>query len=282
MHAQELQCQVTINTSRIQNSVTRIFESMRNDIMDFMNSRSWTNDTYTANEKIQCNLFITINEQLTNTKFTATIQVQSNRPVYNSAYSSPILNINDTQFEFEYMENTQINFSPDQHRNNFTSVLAYYAYLIIAHDYDTFRKNGGTPYYNLAQRVVNNAQSAAEPGWRAFESTQNRYWIVENILNSPFIPMRECLYEYHRNGLDKMYNDPIEGRANITRALEKLNQVHQTNPSSYNVQIFFQAKSDEVVGIYSNAQPTEKNTIYNLLQRIDAGNVKKYSSLKDP
>lgn len=279
--AQELQCQVTVNTSRVQSNVMRIYESMQNDIRDFMNSRKWTSDNFTATEKIQCNLFITITEQIGTTKFKATLQVQSSRPIYNSSYNSAVLNINDNQFEFEYVENTALNFSPDQFRSNLTSVLAFYAYFIIATDYDTFSKNGGTPYYSLARQVVNNAQSAAQSGWRAFESNQNRYWLVENILNSPFIPFRECLYEYHRLGLDIMYNDPIEGRTNISRALEKIKRVHQTNPSSYNVQVFFQAKADEAVGIYSNAQPTEKAQILSILQLVDAGNLKKYNTLKN-
>lgn len=279
--AQELRCNVTINTLQVQTSVTRIYESMRNDIRDFMNSRKWTNDEFGSTEKIVCDIYINIIEQVGTTKFTASIQVQSSRPVFNSGYNSPILRINDNDFEFDYIENTALNFSPDQHRNNLTSVLAFYAYLIIGYDYDSFSKNGGTPYFSLAKQVVNNAQSAPQKGWRAFESNQNRYWIAENILNSTFQPFRDCMYKYHIQGLDNMYNDPINSRSNITDALENLKRVHQSNPTSYTVQIFFQAKADEVVGVYSNAQPMEKSKVFDILQLVDPGNFQKYNKLKN-
>ena len=279
--AQELRCNVTINTLQVQTSVTRIYESMRNDIRDFMNSRKWTNDEFGSTEKIVCDIYINIIEQVGTTKFTASIQVQSSRPVFNSGYNSPILRINDNDFEFDYIENTALNFSPDQHRNNLTSVLAFYAYLIIGYDYDSFSKNGGTPYFSLAKQVVNNAQSAPQKGWRAFESNQNRYWIAENILNSTFQPFRDCMYKYHIQGLDNMYNDPIYSRSNITDALENLKRVHQSNPTSYTVQIFFQAKADEVVGVYSNAQPMEKSKVFDILQLVDPGNFQKYNKLKN-
>lgn len=277
---QELLCNVTINT-KVQSSVTRIYKSMKNDIRDFMNNRSWTTDKFSQSERIKCNIFITINEQVGTTKFNASIQVQSSRPVFNSAYSSPIINLKDNEFSFEYIENTALTFSPDLYRDNLSSVLAYYAYIIIGYDYDTFGKSAGTPYFMMAKEVVNKAQSAPTSGWRAFESDQNRYWIVENILNSQFEPFRECLYQYHRLGLDVMYDDPIEGRSEITAALEKLVKVHRASPASYNTQIFFKAKADEVVGIYSNAQPMEKAQVYNILQTLDPTNLDKYAKLKD-
>lgn len=281
IHGQELRCNVTIKTAQVQTSVTRIYESMRNDIRDFMNSRKWTNDEFGSTEKIVCDIFINILDQVGTTRFTASIQVQSSRPIYNSGYNSPILSINDNSFEFEYVENTPLIFSPDQHRSNLTSVLAFYAYVIIGSDYDSFSKNGGTSYFALAKQIVNNAQSAPEKGWRAFESNQNRYWIAENILNSTFQPFRDCMYEYHRLGLDNMYNNPIDSRQYISQALEKLKRVHQANPTSYTVQIFFQAKADEVIGIYSNAQPMEKSKIFDILQLVDPGNLQKYNKIKN-
>jgi len=278
---QELNCRVTVRTNNVQSSVTRIYESLRNDIRDFMNNQNWTQDRFGASEKINCNIFITIEEQVGTTKFKASIQVQSSRPVFNSAYSSPVINLKDNDFDFEYMENTAMTFSPDQFRNNLTSVLAYYAYLIIGYDYDTFSKSAGTQYFMLAKQIVDQAQSAPSQGWRAFESDQNRYWLVENILNSQFVPFRECLYEYHRRGLDMMYDDPIDARNNITKALEKLLKVHRAKPASYNTQVFFKAKADEVVGIYSNAQTMEKSQVYNILQTVDPANFDKYTKLKN-
>ena len=277
---QELLCEVTIRT-KVQSSVTRIYDSMENDIRDFMNNRTWTQDRFGAAEKIKCNILITIDEQVGTTRFGASILVQSSRPVFNSAYNSPILSLTDKDFDFEYLENSSMNFSPEQYRNNLTSVLAYYAYLIIGYDYDTFRESAGTPYFVIAKKIVDQAQSAPSQGWRSSESNQNRYWLVENILNSQFIPFREFLYQYHRLGMDVMYDDPNDARNNITKALEKLLKVHRASPASYNTQVLFRAKADEVVGIYSNAQPMEKAQVYNILQTIDPANFDKYSKLKD-
>jgi uncharacterized protein YutD len=278
---QELLCNVTVRTNNVQSSVTRVYESLRNDIRDFMNNQNWTNDRFSAAEKIKCNIFITIEEQVGITKFKASIQVQSSRPVFNSGYSSPVLNLQDNEFDFEYVENTALTFSLDQFRSNLTSVLAYYAYIIIGYDYDTFSMSAGTPFFMDAKQIVDKAQSSPQPGWRAFSSDQNRYWIVENILNSQFKPFRECLYQYHRLGLDEMYNDVVKGRENTTSALEKLLVVHRASPTSYNTQIFFKAKADEIVGIYSNAQSMEKTKVYNILQTIDPANMDKYQKLKD-
>ena len=277
---QELECRVTVNT-KVQSSVTRVYETMKDDILNFMNNRAWTNDRFGSSEKIKCNIYITIDKQIGTTDFEATIQVQSSRPVYNSSYSSPILNIRDNKFKFKYMDNTTMNFSPEQFRSNLTSVLAYYAYLIIGYDYDTFGKSAGNPYFLLAKEVVDKAQTSGSSGWKSSESDQNRYWIVENILNGQFAPFRECLYEYHRLGLDEMYNDPIEGRRNISISINKLLKVHRSNPASYNTQIFFKAKSDEIVGIYSSAMPTEKSEIYSILEIIDPVNLDSYNKLNN-
>jgi hypothetical protein len=279
--SQELLCNVTVRTNNVQSSVTRVYESLRNDIRDFMNNRNWTDDRFGSAEKIKCNIFITIEEQVGTTRFKASIQVQSSRPVFNSSYSSPLLNLKDNDFSFEYVENTALSFSLDQYRGNLSSVLAYYAYIIVGYDYDTFSKSGGTPYFMKAKQIVNKAQSSGQPGWRAFDSDQNRYWIVENILNSQFVPFRECLYQYHRLGLDVMYDDPNDGRNSITKALKKLLVVHRSTPVSYNTQIFFKAKADEIVGIYSNAQPAEREEVYNILQTVDPANLDKYQKIKN-
>lgn len=282
IYGQELKCNVTVRTSQQQQTtVTRVYESLRNDIRDFMNSSKWTNDEFSSTERIVCDIYINIVNQTGTSKYIATIQVNSSRPIYNSGYNSPMLNIMDNEFEFNYVENTPLIFSLDQHRDNLTSVLAFYAYIIIGYDYDSFSKNGGNTYFSNAKQIVNNAQSVPQKGWRATESNQNRYWIAENILNSSFQPFRDCMYQYHRLGLDNMYNDPTNSRQNISEGLEKLKRVHRTDPSSYTMQIFFQAKADEVVGIYSNAQPMEKSKVFDILQLVDPGNFQKYNKLKN-
>lgn len=278
--AQELKCQVQVNSNQIQGSVTRIFESMESDIRDFVNNQRWTNDNFKPDERIKCNMLITISSTSGNSGYQATLQVTSSRPVFNSDYESPILNINDQDFTFQYVENTSMIFSPDQFRDNLTSVLAYYAYLIIGYDYDTFSLKGGNPYFNLAQQIVNGAQNTAYSGWRALDSDRNRYWIVENLLAGNFSPLREAYYQYHRLGLDKMYDDVNSGRNNITSSLELIQKVHQSKPLAYATQIFFQGKSNEIVNIYSEAATQEKTRVYNILQKVDPGNISKYNKLK--
>ena len=278
--AQELFCDVQVNAGQIQGSVTRIFESMQTDIRDFMNNRAWTGDRYRDEEKIRCNILITLAERVGNNGYTGTIQVTSTRPVYNSDYESPMMNIRDQEFSFTYEENTILEFSPDQFRSNLTSVLAYYAYLIIAYDYDSFSLKGGDEYFNLCRQIVNNAQNAPGGGWRAFDSDKNRYWIIDNMLAGNFISMRDAIYKYHRQGLDKMYDSVIEGRTNITQALELIRKVHQAKPLAYATQVFFQAKADEIVNIYKTAPDQEKERVFGILSQIDPGNLSKYNALK--
>jgi len=276
--SQDLKCNVTINTSKLQGAIERTYTSMKNDIRDFMNNRKWSKDKFRPVEKIECNLFITL-ESKNGNRYAATIQVQSSRPVFNSDYVTGILNINDSKFDFEYVENSSLQFSVDRFSSNLTSVLAFYAYIIVGYDYDTFSPEGGTYYLSQAKQIVNNAQSAREGGWSAFDSDKNRYWIAENILNNTFKSFRDCMYKYHLQGLDEMYDDPIQGRTNITKALNLLKKVHQINPSSYTLKIFFDSKADEIVGIYSNASPVEKKEIFNILQLVDPANLDKYNKL---
>lgn len=280
-NAQELNCQVQVNSNQIQSSVTRIFESMESDIRDFVNNQRWTNDNFKPDERIKCNMLITLNSTSGNNGYEATIQVTSSRPVFNSDYESPILSINDQNFTFQYLENTPLIFSPDQFRDNLTSVLAFYAYLIIGYDYDTFSMKGGEPYFDLAQQIVNGAQNTAYSGWRALDSDRNRYWIVENLLVGNFSPLREAYYNYHRLGLDKMYDDVNTGRSNITSSIELIEKVHQTKPLAYATQVFFQGKANEIVNIYSEGSSQEKTRVYTVLSRVDPGNLSKYNKLKN-
>lgn len=281
IQAQELLCQVQVNYSQIQGSVPQLFESMESDIRDFINNRQWTNDEFKTEERIRCNMLITLNSREGNDRYNATIQVTSSRPVFNSDYQSPILNINDQNFEFQYVQNTPLIFSPDQFRSNLTSTLAFYAYLIIGYDYDSFSLKGGDPFFNIAQQIINSAQSAAGSGWRANDSDRNRYWIIENLLAGNFIPLREAMYKYHRLGLDKMYGSVIEGRSEIITSIELIKKVHQSKPSAYATQIFFNAKADEIVNIFTPASPQEKNRVYSVLQMVDPGNLNKYNKLKN-
>lgn len=276
--AQELNCQVSVIAPQIQSTPKRIWKSMETSIYEFMNNRRWTSDNFGIEERIECSILITINEQ-SGTAFSGSIQVTSNRPVYRTDYQSPVMNMLDNDVAFTYLENTRIDFSIDRFSNNLASILAYYAYIMIGMDYDTFSLEGGSEYYNLAQQIVNTASSSSASGWKAFENNKNRYWVVDNILHTTFKPFRQCLYMYHKEGLDVMYEEVEDGRTKIFQSLEGLKTVHQMKPASYNLQVFFNAKSDEIVNLFSKAPTTQKTKLFNTLQVIDPGNISKYQQI---
>ena len=277
--SQELNCEVEVNASQIQLSDKRIFETLETEIFSFMNTTKWTDDQFTFDERIECSIFINITERVSNERFKATIQVQSRRPVYNSSYNSVVLNILDRDFEFTYLEYQAFEFSVNTFSTNLTSVLAYYAFVIIAFDYDTFSEEGGTPYFRLAQTVVNNAQTTSEAGWRAFDGDRNRYWLVENILSQTFNPLRKTAYTYHRKALDTMTEDMESATGTILKSLEDLKTIHSIKPSSYNMQVFFRAKVDELVNIFSKATNPQKAQFLQLVNKIDPANGKKYQKI---
>ncbi len=277
--AQELNCNITILTPQLQSAQQKVFETLELTAEEFLNNRKWTNDDFSLEERIEVNIQITVLEELSITTFKGSIQVQSSRPVYNSDYKTPLFFVNDNDFQFSFLENTIVQFSPDQHRDNLSSVLAYYAYMIIGMDYDSFSPKGGTPYYLKAQQIVNNAQNAGELGWRSSEGQRNRFWIVENILNQTFSPLRDCFYTYHRQGFDLLFDDPETARLNIAESLLALRRIHQIKPSSYNMQIFFYPKVDEIISLFTPVPPEEKTRVYNLLRLVDPGNIQDYERM---
>lgn len=280
IYSQELNCQVSVIAPAIQGTQTRIFETLQTSIREFMNNRKWTKDNFSIEERIECSILITINDgSATSTSFGGTIQVQSSRTVFNSNFLSPLLNILDNSFTFGYIENTNLDYSPEQFRSNLTAVLAYYAYMIIGYDYDSFSPEGGTPYFQIAQNIVGQAQNTSEGGWKSFEGDKNRYWLVENILQPQFKPLRACLYQYHRGGMDIMYDKSPQARQVIAASLDGLKTVHQAKPLSYNMQSFFLAKNDEIVNIFKPAPSAEKAKVFGIVSKIDVANISKYQSL---
>lgn len=277
--AQELNCKVQVLSQQIQGTDKRVFTTLQTAIFEFMNNKKWTNDQFKLDERIDCSILINVTERPSTDQFVATIQVQSRRPIYKSSYNSVLLNYNDNDFQFTYLENQPLEFNENQFTTNLTSVLGFYAYLIIGMDYDTFSMNGGTTYLQKAQNIVNQAQNTSEPGWRAFESNKNRYWLINNMLDAPFINIRECMYNYHRKGLDEMVSNKEGGRANILEALESLRKVHQARPLSFAMQVFFNAKSDEIINIFSGAFSDEKSKVVTLLNDIDPTNSNKYQKI---
>ncbi len=277
-NAQELNCQVTVNANQIQGTdIKQITDQMQKVIFDFMNNTRWTKDNFTQQEKVDCSIFITLDSRPSTDIFTGAIQVQSRRPTFKSAHYSTVFNWDDKDFQIQFQQFTQLDFNINNFQNNLTSILAYYAHVILAIDYDTFSPLGGTEYWQKAQLIVQNAQNAAEPGWRSNEkTTRNRYWLVENTLQPVFQGIRDCMYAYHRTGLDIMHEKVDEGRANIVKALNLLKPVYQARPASFNMQLFFNAKNDELINIFKGGFPDEKSSIVETLTTLDPSNTTKY------
>ena len=276
LRAQELQCEVSVISPQVANIEASIFESLEEAIREFINGRRWTNDDFQFEEKIECTMQITVSEAVNPTNFKGSIQVQSSRPVFNSDYKTPMLLVIDGDFEFSWDGSSTIQFSPDQYRDNLSSILAYYAYMILGMDYDSMGLEGGTPHYLKAQTIVANAQNSGRSGWKAGQSQQNRYWLVENMLSQTFRPVRNCLYYYHRKGWDLIFDNLEEARLTMADALIEMRQTHRIRPSSYNLQLFFLAKSDEILQLFGPAPQPEKTRLLPVLKQMDPGNISKY------
>tara|TARA_B100000795_G_scaffold19664_1_gene13071 strand:+ start:10762 stop:11655 length:894 start_codon:yes stop_codon:yes gene_type:complete len=279
-NSQELLCEVSVLSPKAQEENVAVYDILKSSIEEFMNSRKWTDDDYEFYERIECNIQITIKNAISQTQFDASIQIQSSRPVYNSDYKTPVFIANDNDFSFSFQPNTLIQFSTDQHRDNLSSVLGFYAYYILGMDYDSYSPLGGTDNFLKAQQVVSNCQNAGESGWRPSENKRNRYWLVENILSQTFAPLRDINYTYHRQGFDLMYSSADAIRTRIVDDLNTLRSIHQIKPTSYNMQLFFIAKSDEILNIYRDSSEDEKRRVRDLLMVIDPGNISKYERLR--
>ncbi len=276
--AQELNCSVQVITPQLQTADPKIFDDMKKTITEFMNNRKWTADTYTQNERIECTFLISITKELLADKYQAQVTIQSNRPVFNSGYNSTIFNWVDKDWTIEYAQYQTLDFNENSITSELSSLLAYYAYIIIGLDYDTFSPKGGAPYFAKAQNIVNLNTNAATKGWKAMEQ-RNRYWLVENLMNAKYDLGHTAIYKYHREGIDKMYDDLENGRKAVLSSFSLLDKLNQENPNSMFIQLFFTAKVDEIVNIFSQAPPIEKTQVINLVSKMDAANSSKYQKI---
>lgn len=278
--ANELNCKVTVNADQISGTSKSIFETLEKAITEFVNERQWTDFEYAVEERIECSMMIIVNNY-NNGAFSCNLQIQANRPVYGTNYKSPVYSFNDPNFAFIYNENDPLNFDETSFSQNLTAVIAYYAYMIIATDLDSFSPLGGSSIYKKAENIVNQAQSTNESGWRAFEDNQNRYAIISNILDDAMTDCRKYIYTYHRLGLDEMAISPAKSRATITEGLKTLKTVYKNHPSSSVVLTpFLEAKLDEIINIYSKGSTDECNTAYDVLSYIIPTSQHRYNSLK--
>jgi hypothetical protein len=283
LRAQELNCQVNIIAApglQVGPVEKEIMTELELSIYDFMNNTRWTTDLYQIEERINCNIMITINEMPSATQFNGKMQIQSSRPVYNSGYNTVLFNFEDNDIGFTYLRNSALLFSIDQYRDNLTSILAFYAYMIIGYDYDSFELKGGTKYFNKAQIIAGNAKNSGDPGWATSAGKKNnRFWMVDNVLQSVFEPIRQTYYDYHRLGFDIMYDDMVNGRKAVLGSLQLLDKVQRARPGSLNLQIFLTSKSAELINLFSQAEITEKNAVVSVLKKLDPTNSSKYQEI---
>jgi hypothetical protein len=277
--AQEFNCQISVIAPQVANAQPRVFQTLEVAIKEFFQNRRFTNLNFAPSERLDINLLLTISSQPAPDRFEGTLQVIYVRPVFGSDYNSPILDLVDNEVKFNFLENTQIEFAPERFLNNLSSILGFYAYFVLGVDADTYAPLGGTDFYNQAQQVLNNAQSTSEPGWKAFEDQRNRYWLLDNQLQPVFRPFRDLLYTYHREGMDTMTEDAAASRRLIAAQIEKLKSVHQAKPASYNLQVFFNAKYNELVELFKQGDPQEKTKVFNTLQIIDPGHISQYQGI---
>jgi hypothetical protein len=282
--AQELKCNVTLNSTQIQGTNRQVFNTLRDAIADFVNNTNWTNNVFEVNERIECNMLFNITEQQSGDVYKGTLQIQSRRPIHGSSYNTIMLNYVDIVIQFKYAEFDPLEFSENTHISNLASILAFYAYIVIGLDYDSFSPEGGTPYFLKADKIVNNAQVSADPGWKASESQarKNRYWLINNIISSDYSSLRDFNYKYHRLGLDVMDQSIDRGRLVIKDAVLELEKFYNSKPDPFvfYFQVVLDSKSDEIVQIFSQANPEDKKRIFTVMVKIDPSNLAKYTSLK--
>lgn len=277
--AQELRCNISVSSQKIQSSNRELFTNMQRDMYEFLNNKRWSGNVFAYDERVECSIQITLDEQGGSDQFKGPLQVRVSRPVFNSSYSSVLLNFKDNDVDFTYREFEPLEYNENGQNSNLVSLLAFYANIILGLDYDSFSLMGGNEFYNRAENIVARCQNAREAGWKSFESRRNRYWLINNLQDRSYAPVRECIYKYHRIGLDAMSDNVTDGRLAVLEALELLQRAHRIKPNSYIMQVFFDAKSDEVVNIFKPAFADERKRVYNIVSEINPANNSKYSIL---
>ena len=284
LYSQELQANVAVIANRIPSTVDhKQFQTLQTALYNFINGRQWSNESFKGNEKILCNFLINISSNTDANTFQATLTVQAGRPVYNSSYTSPLINFQDENYTFRYVEFQTLDFNENRvqgsepYAANLTAEIAYYVYMILGLDFDTFSLRGGDPYFQKALNIVNNAPEAQSiNGWKPFDGVRNRYWLVENLTNSKYTLVHDAYYSYFRSGLDQLYDKEDDARTAILNALNMLNTVNTETPNTMILQFWFQGKSTELDKIFQKSPPDEKARALDLLTRLDISNLNKY------
>lgn len=281
--AQELQVKININSSQIEGTDKSVFENLKETLEQWMNDRQWTELQFQKNERIVCNFNITVTKyDKANNRFTCTAMIQANRPVYNSAYTTTLYNNKDADFNFDFLQFDQLNFNDEVVDNQLTALMAYYAYLIIGLDLDSFAPLGGTEVLQRCMQLTNNAQDLGFAGWKAFEDSRNRFALINDYLDEAMKPFRQLQYDYYRKGLDEMANNAERGRTMVSEALQQLKKAHEEKPLSLLPQIWTDYKRDELANIYKGkGTQKEKQAIYDLLFNINASQNDAWEKMKE-
>jgi len=277
--AQELRCNISVTSQKIQSTNRELFSNMQRDMYEFLNNRRWSGHVFTYDERIECNLQLVLNDQVGSDQFRGTLQVRVSRPVYNSSYNTVLLNFKDNDIDFTYREFEPLVYNESGQNSNLVNLLAFYANIILGLDYDSFSLMGGNEFFDRAENIVAQCQNSREAGWKSFESRRNRYWLINNLQDRSYAPIRECIYRYHRLGLDVMPDNVTDGRLAMAEALELIRKAHRSKPNSYLVQVFFDAKAEEIVNVYKPAFADERKRVYNIVSEINPANNSKYSAL---
>ena len=282
---QGIKCSFTLNAQKVQTAGSETTAAMKSAITDFLNTTAWIDREVQPFEQIECNFILNLNEQVSEYEYRGSLQVQAQRPVYNSSYHSVVLNAVDNDVEFRFSPNEPLDFSAMSHNpNNLTPLLAYWVYLVMGVDGDSFAPLGGTDALRKAERIVQNAQSETKGGWNANSGSgrKNRYWLVENLLGRRYEKLRRTFYAYHRQGLDVMSGSAPDGKKAILAALRDIQALYNEKPDNalYPIALFFDAKADEIVNVFAEGQPEERNSVYTLLTQTNIVNEAKYKRLK--
>lgn len=284
LHAQELNAKISVLAGRVPNTIDhKVFQTLQTSLYNFLNNRKWSNENFQTNEKIVCNFLLNISSAGDNNTFQASLTVQAGRPVYNSSYQSPLINFNDESFTFRYVEYQPLDFNENRvqgsepYAANLTAEFAYYVYIILGLNFDSYALRGGDPYFQKALNIVNNAPDSRDiNGWKPFDGVRNRYWLIENLTNSKYTLIHDAYYSYYRSGLDQMYDKEAEGRTAILNTLNMLNNINTETPNTMVMQFFFQGKSGEISKIFQKSPPDEKSRALDLLMKLDISNINKY------
>jgi len=280
--AQDFQCAISINSQKISGTNYEKFNNLQRELYKFVNDRKWCQYTLKTNERIECSILINLESQ-NGDVYKATMTIQSQRPVFKSNYKTSVLNFMDKSVQFNYVDGDPLEYAEGSNLSQLTSLVAFYLNLFLAVDFDTFSQNGGAPYFAKCQDILNLNQSAAEPGWKSFETGQNnRYWLMENFTNSAYSKFHDFLYQYHRLGLDVMAETPDVGRAAVLEAMKLLQQVNQQRSALYLMTIFGQTKQQEIINIFQEGSPVEKQQIIQIMKQIDPSNSSKYEAINQP